>query len=176
MPWNRLRTGQSDTRRRQSALRLNPYEDAGNEPDGTGNSTRELDSLPAASPSVSNSIDQGHPLHTSVSQGQDPSSNGQDSPQIKSQRFSMLKFRHASDSQLSRTAREQAMMRAQPNVLRNSSSHHHHRANHGHTRTIAEEKICISTTTSSEAVRWTSFIIVQTLENVAQGQQSWRRS
>ncbi|KAI4263026.1 MAG: hypothetical protein L6R42_001810 [Xanthoria sp. 1 TBL-2021] len=112
MPWNRLRTVQSDDRRRQSALHLNPDEDPGHEP--TSDGRREPDFLPAASPSVSNLMDQGHLLQTSVSQGQDPSPNRQDSPQIKSQRFSLLKFRHASDSQLSRTAREQAMMRAQP--------------------------------------------------------------
>lgn len=150
MPWNRLRTVQSDDRRRQSALHLNPDEDPGHEP--TSDSRREPDFLSAASPSVSNLMDQGHLLQTSVSQGQDPSPNRQDSPQIKSQRFSLLKFRHASDSQLSRTAREQAMMRAQPmpagkllprresdndkqrsSVSRDSSSYHHDRANHGHT-------------------------------------------
>ncbi|KAL8999097.1 MAG: hypothetical protein Q9169_001985 [Polycauliona sp. 2 TL-2023] len=114
MPWNRLRTGHSDSRRRQSALHLNPDEQPGHEPIGMGDGGREPDSLSAASPSVSDFIDQGLPLHTSVSQGPGPSSIAQDSSQIKSQRFSLLKFRHASDSQLSRTAKEQAMMRAHP--------------------------------------------------------------
>ncbi|CAO1603488.1 hypothetical protein XANCAGTX0491_007075 [Xanthoria calcicola] len=114
MPWNRLRTAPSDNRRRQSALHLKPEEDPGHEPDGTADSRREPDSLPAASPSLSTCMDQGNALHTSVSHGHVPPPNGQDSPQIKSQRFSLLKFRHASDSQLSRTAREQAMMPTQP--------------------------------------------------------------
>ena len=152
MPWNRLRTAPSDNRRRQSALHLKPEEDPGHEPDGTADSRREPDSLPAASPSLSTCMDQGNALHTSVSHGHVPPPNGQDSPQIKSQRFSLLKFRHASDSQLSRTAREQAMMPTQPmptgkssppqesdnpkqrsSLLPRSSSYHHNRPSRRHT-------------------------------------------
>ena len=111
MPWTRLRAGQTDSRRRQSGLQLNSSEDPDNGTGGIGDGTREPDFLTAASPSVSTFMHQGHALHTSVSQGQDPSSNAQDLSRIKSQRFSLLKFRHASDSQLSRTAKEQAMVR-----------------------------------------------------------------
>ncbi|KAL8858463.1 MAG: hypothetical protein Q9178_004961 [Gyalolechia marmorata] len=111
MPWNRLRAGQSDNRRRQSTLHLDRYE-----PDGTRDLNREPDFLPptAASSSVSGPIDQSLHLHTTVSQGQDPFPPDQHSPHIRSHRFSLLKLRHASDSQLSRTAREHAMIRAQP--------------------------------------------------------------
>ncbi|KAL8788654.1 MAG: hypothetical protein Q9213_001582 [Squamulea squamosa] len=116
MPWNRLRAGQSDSRRRQSDLHLDRYEGSGHESDRTGPQSREPVSFPPAVslPSVSTPMDQDDGLRTTVSQGQDPSPREQDSFQIRPQRFSLLKFRHASDSQLSRTAREQAMMRAQP--------------------------------------------------------------
>ncbi|KAL8731435.1 MAG: hypothetical protein Q9166_003410 [cf. Caloplaca sp. 2 TL-2023] len=114
MPWSRLRAGQSDSRRRQSTLHLDRDEGHDHEY-GDGNTIREPDSLhpTPTSPSALSFMDQGHELHTSISQGQVPPLQGQDPPQIRSQRFSLLKFRHASDSQLSRTAREQAAMRAQ---------------------------------------------------------------
>ncbi|KAL8697141.1 MAG: hypothetical protein Q9224_002452 [Gallowayella concinna] len=104
MPWK------SVNRRRQSTLALNPD----HERDDMGNPSGELDSLQptAISPSGSVLADQGHSLQKSATHGQDPSPH--DPPQIKPQRFSLLKFRHASDSQLSRTAREQAIMCAQP--------------------------------------------------------------
>ncbi|KAL8674212.1 MAG: hypothetical protein Q9168_001380 [Polycauliona sp. 1 TL-2023] len=110
MPWNRL----TDNRRRQSALHLNLDGNHSHELIGTGHRGTEPELLPALSPCVSDSIGQGHPLHTSVSQGQESPPDVQDLSRIRSQRFSLLKFRHASDSQLSRTAREQAMMRAEP--------------------------------------------------------------
>ncbi|KAL8986073.1 MAG: hypothetical protein Q9205_000416 [Flavoplaca limonia] len=111
MPWTRLRTGPPDSRRRQSALQLNSPEGLDNGPDRIGHDTREPDFLTAASPSVSTFMHQENALHTSVSQGQDPSSNAQGLSRTRSQRFNLLKFRHASDSQLSRTAKEQSMVR-----------------------------------------------------------------
>ncbi|KAL8807806.1 MAG: hypothetical protein Q9182_000455 [Xanthomendoza sp. 2 TL-2023] len=104
MPWK------SVNRRRQSTLGLNPD----HEREEIGNPNEEPDSLQSTviSPSVSVLTDQGHDLQTSLTHGPDPLP--QDSPQIKSQRFSLLKFRHASDSQLSTTAKKQALMRPQP--------------------------------------------------------------
>ncbi|KAL8816354.1 MAG: hypothetical protein Q9223_004623, partial [Gallowayella weberi] len=104
MPWK------SVNRRRQSTLGLDPD----HEREEIGNPNEELDSVQptAISPSVSVLSDQGHDTQTSVTHGPDPLP--QDPIQIKSQRFSLLKFRHASDSQLSRTAKEQALMRPQP--------------------------------------------------------------
>ena len=194
MPWTRLRTGPPDSRRRQSALQLNSPEGPDNGPDRIGHDTREPDFLTAASPSVSTFMHQENALHTSLSHGQDPSSNAQDLSRTKSQRFNLLKFRHASDSQLSRTAKEQSMVREPMPAgkstptresdslkqrsfrLPNSSSYRHDRASHRTPRPTTEEKICISTTPSSKAGRWTSLSFVQALKFVAQGQQHGRRS
>ncbi|KAL9595471.1 MAG: hypothetical protein Q9219_006431 [cf. Caloplaca sp. 3 TL-2023] len=111
MPWSRLRRDQPDRRRRRSVLQLDPSGPAEHEQDRGVNNGREPDSLQPArlSTSVSDLMLQEHNLHATVSNGQDPSPYGQHPPTNRSQRFSLLKFRHASDSQLSRTARDQAL-------------------------------------------------------------------
>ncbi|KAL8965630.1 MAG: hypothetical protein Q9183_003755 [Haloplaca sp. 2 TL-2023] len=115
MTWNRLRGGQSDRRKRHSTLNLNRADGYGNEHIDSKVGSGEPVSLhpDETSRSVSDLVNHDHELHTSVSQGQDPSTYLQE-PQIRPQRFSLLKFRHASDSQLSRTARSQAMTEQPP--------------------------------------------------------------
>ncbi len=137
MPWNRLRGDQSDRRRRRSALRLDLAEELGSgqeheqqeqeQAQGNGNGTGSgSNNLSGKSTSVSDLLDHGHNLQLSVSQGQTPCSPEQDTFSSRPQRFSLLKFRHASDSQLSRTARSQATNPSPPiatSELRPSSRH-----------------------------------------------------
>lgn len=136
MPWNRLRGDQSDRRRRHSALRLDLAEELGSaqeheqqeqeQAQGNGNGTGSgSKNLSGKSTSVSD-LDHGHNLQLSVSQGQTPYSPEQETFSSRPQRFSLLKFRHASDSQLSRTARSQARNPSPPmptSELRPSSHH-----------------------------------------------------
>lgn len=120
MPWNRFRGDQFDRRRRHSTLRLDTAEgqeqdqaqdqDQGNV-NAAGPASRHLS---GKSTSVSDLLDHGHNLQLSVSQGQDPYPREQEFQSRRPQRFSLLKFRHASDSQLSKTARTQGMNRSPP--------------------------------------------------------------
>ncbi|KAL8760654.1 MAG: hypothetical protein Q9184_003169 [Pyrenodesmia sp. 2 TL-2023] len=121
MPWNRPRGDQSDRRRRQSALRLEPAEELSQgqeheqQAQGNGNGTGSgSKSMSGKSTSVSDLLDHGHDLQLSVSHGQAPYPPKQDSFSSRPQRFSLLRFRHASDSQLSRTARSQVTDRSPP--------------------------------------------------------------
>ncbi|KAL8780621.1 MAG: hypothetical protein Q9194_000812 [Teloschistes cf. exilis] len=110
MPWNRLRAGQFDSLRRHSTLNLDRPDPHHQEYYENELKAREPASLPpdAAFKSVSDLMNDDHKLHTSRSQGQSPSPYTQE-PQPRPQRFSLLKLRHASDPQLARTARDQAM-------------------------------------------------------------------
>lgn len=116
MPWKQLRREQSERRGRNSTLHPDPVEGRGQEQDqGKGNdaeSGSRYTSRPSTS--VSDLRDHGHDLHISVSQGQDPYPYGRSTQTTRPQRFSLLRFRHASDSQLSRTARDQSMTRPPP--------------------------------------------------------------
>ncbi|KAL9029076.1 MAG: hypothetical protein Q9196_002639 [Gyalolechia fulgens] len=120
MTWSRLRKDQSDYRRRHSTLRLDPAREDDHVQDKPQEGyDREPDSLhPAgASVSVSGLIDHGHGLQTSVSHEQarqGPSPYGQEPHMSRPQRFSLLRFRHASDPQLSRTAKDHSIMNRPP--------------------------------------------------------------
>lgn len=116
MTWSRFRKDQSDCCRRHSTRRLDPSlgdEHVQNLKEGND---REPESLHAAGTkiSVSDLIDQGHGLQTSVSHEQGPSPYGREPQMGRPQRFSLLRFRHASDPQLSRTAKDQSMMNRPP--------------------------------------------------------------
>ena len=113
MPWNRLRvTRPSDVAlRRQSTLDPANITEGGqelrNSHDGAMDSVNNVRS---ASP-LRNSIDPAGAAND-ASFGERPVSPPL--PSARQQRFSILKFRHASDSQLSRTAKEQAQAAASP--------------------------------------------------------------
>ncbi|KAI4188063.1 MAG: hypothetical protein L6R41_002408 [Letrouitia leprolyta] len=116
MTWSRLRKDQPDFRRRRSILRLDSYQDRDHTQDPKENEEREPDSLhiTRTSVSVSDLNDQEQGLQTSVSHDQDPSAYGKGPQMSRTQRFSLLRFRHASDSQLSRTARDQSLTSRPP--------------------------------------------------------------
>lgn len=113
MPWSRLRADRpkqsTNRRRRHSSINL-PQSDglASENFVDYDNGPRPDKSRPSeASPSVPILVDhEQEPNTTQLPEGP-PGPSRQDSS-LKSQRFSLLKFRHASDSQLSRTARVQA--------------------------------------------------------------------
>ena len=113
MPWNRLRvTRPSDTAlRRHSTLDpaniANGSQETRNSHDGAMDTVKNVRS---ASP-LRNSIDPAGAAND-ASFGERPESPPL--PTARQQRFSILKFRHASDSQLSRTAKEQAQAAASP--------------------------------------------------------------
>ncbi|KAI4259283.1 MAG: hypothetical protein LQ352_000823 [Teloschistes flavicans] len=115
MPWNRLRGGQFDSLRRHSTLNLDQPDKHDQTDYGTERKAEEPASLhpDGTFNSVSNLTIHDHELHTSLSHGQSPSPYTQE-PQVRPQRFSLLKFRHASDPQLARTARNQAMLDRPP--------------------------------------------------------------
>ncbi|KAL9006250.1 MAG: hypothetical protein Q9188_001022 [Gyalolechia gomerana] len=116
MTWSRFRKDQSDCCRRHSTLRLDPSLGDEHVQNLKKDNDREPESLHAAGTkiSVSDLIDQGHGLQTSVSHEQGPSPYGRKPQMSRPQRFSLLRFRHASDSQLSRTAKDQSMMNRPP--------------------------------------------------------------
>ncbi|KAI4286887.1 MAG: hypothetical protein L6R35_003856 [Caloplaca aegaea] len=113
MPWNRARGDQNDRHRRKSTVLLDPAEAPSLGHDHK-KSQPEPQTVSGKSTSVSDLLDHGHDLQLSASQGQDPYSHGREPQTVRPQRFSLLRFRHASDSQLSRTARDQTMTRPPP--------------------------------------------------------------
>ncbi|KAL8707877.1 MAG: hypothetical protein Q9220_007161 [cf. Caloplaca sp. 1 TL-2023] len=115
MLWERLRAIQPDRRRRHSTLLQHLPKDHVNGENQTEQTDGELDSLhpTATSVSVSDLSDHEQNLQASASHGPILPSIGQE-PQIRPQRFSLLKFRHASDPQLSRTARAQVEVHQPP--------------------------------------------------------------
>ena len=121
MPWSRLRvTRPSDTAlHRHSTLDPANIQSAGSQEmrishDGTMESLKNVRS---ASPSpLRNSIDPAGAAND-ASFGERPPSPPL--PNARQQRFSILKFRHASDSQLSRTAKEQAQAAISPPPMPN---------------------------------------------------------
>ena len=121
MPWTRLRVARpSDTAlRRHSTLDPANIHHAGstemrNSHDGAMDSLKNVRS---ASPSpLRNSIDPAGAAND-ASFGERPPSPPL--PNARQQRFSILKFRHASDSQLSRTAKEQAQGAISPPPMPN---------------------------------------------------------
>ena len=121
MPWSRLRVSRpSDTALRRHST-LDPAnigsrgsQDMRNSHDGAMDS---LNNLRSASPSpLRNSIDPARAAND-ASFGERPPSPPL--PNARQQRFSILKFRHASDSQLSRTAKEHAQAAIAPPPMPN---------------------------------------------------------
>lgn len=110
MPWSRLRVDRpSDALLRRHST-LDPANIAG---DARSSRDAAIDPL--------NLVRSSSPLRNSI----DPSGAANDasfgektlrppSPNPRQQRFSILKFRHASDSQLAKTAKEQAAMSTPP--------------------------------------------------------------
>ena len=111
MPWNPLRvTRPSDTAlRRHSSL----------DPANIANGPKETRNSHDGAMDLVNNVRSASPLRNSI----DPAGAATDAsfgerprspplPTARQQRFSILKFRHASDSQLSRTAKEQAQAAA----------------------------------------------------------------
>lgn len=113
MPWNRARGDQNDRHRRKSTVLLDPAEAPSLGHDHK-KSQPEPQTVSGISTSASDLLDHGHDLQLSVSQGQDPYPHRREPQTVRPQRFSLLRFRHASDSQLSRTARDQTMTRPPP--------------------------------------------------------------
>ncbi|KAI4192095.1 MAG: hypothetical protein LQ348_003267 [Seirophora lacunosa] len=111
MPWNRLRGDQDDRLRRTSTVPVDPAEEHSLDLDHRKGQEAdpEAQKFPEKSTEVSDLFDHGHNLQPSVSQGHDPYPHGREPQTGRPQRFSLLRFRHASDSQLSRAARDQTM-------------------------------------------------------------------
>lgn len=110
MPWNRLRSNRpSDAALRRHST-LDPANIAG---DARSSQDAAIDppNLARSSSPLRNSIDPNGAAND-VSFGE--RTLRPPSPNPRQQRFSVLKFRHASDSQLAKTAKEQAAMSTLP--------------------------------------------------------------
>ena len=124
MPWSRLRVSRpSDTAlRRHSTLDPAHIHNAGsqemrNSHDGAMDS---LNRVRSASPSpLRNSIDPAGAATDASFGERPPRPPSPPLPNPRQQRFSILRFRHASDSQLSRTAKEQAQAAISPPPMPN---------------------------------------------------------
>lgn len=190
MPWNRLRAGQFDSLRRHSTLNLDQPDPHHQEHYENEMKAREPASLrpDAAFNSVSDLMNDDHELHTSQSQGQSPSPYTQE-PQPRPQRFSLLKFRHASDPQLARTARDQAMSDRPPMPAGElchdfslisqvpltdsglSSIHHNHSSRNRGYRYTPQEAIRLALSATPEAAGCPSFALLQTIQTFAHGEK-----
>lgn len=121
MPWSRLRVARpSDTvlRRHSTLDPANINNDGAQEMSKSHDGPMDsLSHVRSASPSpLRNSIDPAGAAND-ASFGERPPSPPL--PNARQQRFSILKFRHASDSQLSRTAKEQAQAASSPPPIPN---------------------------------------------------------
>ena len=110
MPWSRLRVNRPN----DAALRRHSTLDPANISESAGSSQDvtldHLDPIRSSSP-LRNSIDPAGAAND-ASFGQRALRSPSTNP--RQQRFSILKFRHASDSQLAKTAKEQAATSAPP--------------------------------------------------------------
>lgn len=118
MPWSRLRA----TRPSDAALRRHSTLDPAN----IANGGQEMRNSHDGAMDLQTNVRSASPLRNSI----DPAGAANDAsfgerprspplPSARQQRFSILKSRHASDSQLSRTAKEQAQAAASPPPMPN---------------------------------------------------------
>lgn len=113
MPWSRLRThkaGDMGSLHRHSTVDPTMSDQEGeqmnpNDANHLGHNHHEADKSPSP---LRNSFEPPAYQHATLSTEKSNSPNTQDHPPNR-QRFSMLRFRHASDPQISKTARDQSL-------------------------------------------------------------------